>query len=376
MKILVLSKRQYMGKDIIDDEYGRFYSLPMGLASLGHEVRTLCWSYQKKPECAHAIKQDHSQVIWQSINLGRIYPVGILRYLNNLKKVIDNFKPDIVWACSDAFHAIIGGYVESRYKIPCVVDLYDNFESFGATSIPGVKKAFIRSVSSISGITCASDSLKSYISEEYKPSGYLATLTNAIPDNMFYPMDKLVCRNTIGLPSDATIIGTAGALAHSRDITRLFDAFKQLQYKYQKLHLALAGPIGKDVALPDSAKVTYLGNLDYQQIPTFFNSLDIAVICNLNNSFGKYCFPQKFYEINACKTPVIAAATGDISKILKSYPNLLYPPGDSVRLSQAISYNIKSPSTPNIPSPTWYGMAIKLQSYLQRISNETRLSGV
>ncbi len=34
MKILVLTKRQYMGKDLIGDRFGRFRELPLELARL------------------------------------------------------------------------------------------------------------------------------------------------------------------------------------------------------------------------------------------------------------------------------------------------------------------------------------------------------
>ena len=32
MKILVLTKRQYMGKDLLDDRFGRFWEVPLELA--------------------------------------------------------------------------------------------------------------------------------------------------------------------------------------------------------------------------------------------------------------------------------------------------------------------------------------------------------
>ena len=50
MRILVLTKRQYMGKDLLDDAYGRFYELPLELAALGHEVRGVCASYRRREE--------------------------------------------------------------------------------------------------------------------------------------------------------------------------------------------------------------------------------------------------------------------------------------------------------------------------------------
>ena len=48
MRILVLTKRQYMGKDLIDDRFGRFRELPLESARLGHELRGLCLNYRQK----------------------------------------------------------------------------------------------------------------------------------------------------------------------------------------------------------------------------------------------------------------------------------------------------------------------------------------
>lgn len=48
MRILVLTKRQYMAKDLIDDRFGRFWKLPMELARLGHKRRGLRLNYREK----------------------------------------------------------------------------------------------------------------------------------------------------------------------------------------------------------------------------------------------------------------------------------------------------------------------------------------
>ena len=39
MRILVLSKRQYTGKDLLDDHYGRIFEIPEELSKKGHAVR-------------------------------------------------------------------------------------------------------------------------------------------------------------------------------------------------------------------------------------------------------------------------------------------------------------------------------------------------
>ena len=48
MKILVLTKRQYMGKDLLDDRFGRFWELPLELTRLGHEVQGISFSYRTR----------------------------------------------------------------------------------------------------------------------------------------------------------------------------------------------------------------------------------------------------------------------------------------------------------------------------------------
>jgi len=48
MRILVLAKRQYMVKNVIDDRFGRFRELPIDLSRLVHERRGLCLNYREK----------------------------------------------------------------------------------------------------------------------------------------------------------------------------------------------------------------------------------------------------------------------------------------------------------------------------------------
>ena len=65
MRVLVLTKRQYMSKDLITDRFGRFREIPLALSQKGHKVFGVCLSYDSKD--AEQIKDD--AVIWKSINL-------------------------------------------------------------------------------------------------------------------------------------------------------------------------------------------------------------------------------------------------------------------------------------------------------------------
>ena len=50
MQILVLTKRQYMNKDLIDDRFGRFREIPLEMALKKHKVYGICLSYKKKED--------------------------------------------------------------------------------------------------------------------------------------------------------------------------------------------------------------------------------------------------------------------------------------------------------------------------------------
>ena len=79
LKILVITKRQYMKKDLLDDRFGRFRELPRELASKGHRVYGICLSYQYKDEG----KVQDGPLEWESVNMGRLIFPGLFRFIRH-----------------------------------------------------------------------------------------------------------------------------------------------------------------------------------------------------------------------------------------------------------------------------------------------------
>jgi len=354
-----------MSKDLIDDRYGRFYEIAKELSKLGHDVIGITLSYRKRDEGILIDHQEkHYRIQWHSYNLTTCFMPRITRHLHKLQSTIKSFNADIIWACSDSLHAIIGYNLSKKTGIPCIADLYDNFESYGLTRIPGILPLFKRAIKNTEAITCVSHSLAEYINNNYTPNGYVAVIENAIPSGMFRPMGEKYCREHLSLPVDARYIGTAGALNHERGIDILFKGYEQLSSKYKNLHLLIAGPIGRNVKLPTGERVHYLNNLSYDKIPYLINSLDLAVVCNRDTDFGKYCFPQKIYEFMACQTPFIASAVDATQALLIKYPYCLYQVDDLADFILMATHQLKYPQQPEISIPTWRDQAIKLESIL------------
>ena len=369
MRILVLTKRQYTGKDLLKDRFGRLRELPLGLAQLGHEVNGICLSYRQRPEglIADMDADSGARVSWHSLNLGYLVIPGLTKYFLKVHELAREFRPDVIWALSDSLHAIFGVWLAKLFKTKCVVDLYDNFESFPATWLPGVLPLFRRAVKNAEGVTCVSRDLADRVTRNYRRRGPTAVLENGVRRDLFYPRDRGTCRRRLGLPEEAKILGTAGALYRTRGIDALFRGFELLSSEEKNLHLVIAGPRNCHTRIPTGPQVHDLGILPLEEVPYLINSLDLAVICNRDSLFGRYCFPQKLYEIIACHIPMVAAAVGSVKELLERYPECLFDPENPESLASAARSQLSRPTRLEFDVPGWSDIAQRLETFLEKI---------
>ncbi len=205
MRILFLTKRQYTSKDLIDDRFGRLREIPLSMAAAGHKIEGICLSYKNKPDGVIIDSGNQGYVTWHSINAGFFKLPGLIHYILKTRNVIRNFRPEVIVAASDSIYGILGAGFGKLFRLPCVFDLYDNFESFAAIRIPGVLPLYRRAINHSAGITCVSDPLADYIMRRYRPSGTVITLENGLSNDIFYPRDKVMCRRDLGLPRNAKL---------------------------------------------------------------------------------------------------------------------------------------------------------------------------
>ncbi len=378
MRVLVLTKRQYMAKDLIEDQFGRFWELPFELARLGHEVTGLTLSYRSRTE-GEFIGRDgpnNVRVPWSSVNLMRGYFPQIERYARRALEIARQFRPDIIWICSDAYHAIFGSWLANKAKTRHVIDLYDNFEAFSASKIPGVLPAFRRAVKAADGVTAFSARLARQAERSYRRTKATAVIENGIRSDIFRPRDKRDARQRLGLPTDCVIIGTGGALDESRGIEKLFEAYQELTREMDDLHLALAGPRSTRLTIPRGPRVHDLANLPHEKVPEFLNALDLAVICYRNSAQGEISFPQKAYEIVACRIPFVAARVGSMVEFLDNYPNCLFEPENPASLAHAIRRQLIDKTIVEISVPSWNDSAIRLSTFFEQLLTDRQTSNM
>ena len=69
--------------------------------------------------------------------------------------------------------------------------------------------------------------------------------------------------------------------------------------------------------------------------------------------FGRYCFPQKAYEMLACELPIVAASVGVMPHLLAGLPDSLYWPDDAADLARAVSAQLTTPKLARVAIDDW-----------------------
>lgn len=366
MRIAFICKRHYTGKDVILDRYGRLYEIPSQLARTGHDVCAWCLDYYGSSDNENMLQaNDAVQVIWSSYAIGGRRAIRLAAYPAWLHQQLKNFKPDIVIGASDIPHVSLAAWLGRKLGVPYVVDLYDNFESFGQARIPGFKKLLARAVHHADLVITVGQALQEKVSMDYAPDGAVLVMPNGINPHTFYPGNRIQARQTLGLPVHAKLIGTAGGLSRMKGLETVYAAWKQLEQTQPDLHLVLAGPVEKSFLPPDGPRVHYLGELSAKKVADLFRALDVGIIPLKDSSFGRYCFPQKAYEMLSCHLPVVAANIGEIASLFSTFPEILFHPDNPQELIRALLHQLKNKNFSALPVQDWESLGIILSQELE-----------
>ena len=374
MRIVFLCKRDYMSKDVIDDRYARLFEIPYELAKRGHQLDCFCLSYRKKNQGELFSKtfENGGSITFFSFNLGSLILPGLMKWKGKLKSYINKCAPDIIIGASDSIHCILARVLSNKTGVPYALDLYDNFESFGLTKIPGISPMYRKAVRQALWVSCVSDPLTEYVMTEYKPVGNVFTLESTITTSSFSKLDQSECRKQLSLPASGKMVGIAGALTQARGIDSLYKAFSLLQQKdvVDDVYLVLAGPVDKKHLPPKHNNIIYLGNLPHDQVNIFFNALDVAVIIVMDNAFGRYSFPQKAYEMIAAGVAIVATRIGAMTSLFSNHPQSLYESGNSEDLCQKLLEQLQHPDITDIQIETWTQKASCLEAVMESCLSE------
>ena len=360
MRILILCKRQYTGRDLLNDRYGRLYALPIGLAARGHNVVVVTSSYRKRG----AVNRIEDGVRWCSIDL-LPWPFAIEMAWQAIGEA---FKPDVVVASSDAPHLIWGARFAHRMERPIVLDFYDDYEAFGLTRLPGLCRALRKACVRADAVMAVSGALADMLPSRGIDQQRIHLLENGVPFDFALKMNREEARRELRLPAEVPLVGTAGALTTSRGIGDLLKAVDLLQKQRPDLRLVLAGPRDAVLSSTMPPNTIDLGHLSHAMVAVLFRALDVGVICNRDGAFARACYPMRLAEMVASGTPVVAADLGEVSRLLMTRPDARYSPGypDTLATRIAVQLDAPRPLDPAL-AKDWPLLSARLEAILEGV---------
>jgi glycosyltransferase involved in cell wall biosynthesis len=340
-RILWLTKRHYLHKDLVADRYGRYYELPRVLVQRGHRVRMLLLSYGRERSRRASFEENFA---WESFR--RLHSA---RFLWRAHRLLARCEFDVVIGSSDSLYCILAAQLGRAHRVPAIADVYDDFATFASARIPGVMAAFDRSLARCAAITAFSDVLAETLATRVgRPC---VVVPNGTSPRLFRPLGRAACRRLLSWPEEGRYVGYFGAITHDLGWNIVFDAIARLRAtRYPSLVLKLAGPLGRGVQLPVEG-VDYVGVRPHEDIAVMINASDVLL---MRARHGEACFPIKLGEAVACERPVVAPAVGAMERYLRDFPEFLYAEGDAADLAAKIAALLERTSPLRFPdAPTW-----------------------
>jgi len=364
LRIVFVCKRYYTGKDVVCHRFGRLYELPSQLARLGHQVVVLALDYRAQDH--HPDFTEHfgsGFVRWTIITRRTI----IKRRVSGVYRGIEAFNPSLVFGSSDIPCLWLSRKIAGKLKIPFVVDLYDNYESFGQAKIPGLRNVLRSCVRKANLVVTVSSVLRQKVIDEDMPCSPVIVMNNGVARSSFFPGDCSLARLSLGLPLKVKLIGTAGTLSKMKGLDTVYEAWPSIRDLAEDVYLVLAGPKERGFPLPAGERVIYLGELLEERVGQLFRALDVGIIPAHDSAFGRYCFPQKLFEMMACELPVVGARVGAIEAVLQSSPEMLFSPGDAESLTAAVSDQLREPKLSDITPREWGELVERIEPVIAKL---------
>lgn len=321
MHLFALSKRRHTGKDSLSDRYGRLWELTSHLADRGHAVTGIAAAYRGE----------------RAIVAGSWRSVPALPHPMSLRlawqRALPATRPDLIWASSDAPHLVAASHLARQWRVPVVLDHYDDYEAFGLTRWLGLTQALRRASAGATALTVVGHRLAASLVERGVTRDMITVVPNGVPSGFVSDVSREEARERLGLPQGVALFGTAGALDESRGIADLGTAANMLS---GRARLVIAGPGDRRALGHLPADAVDLGQLSQSQVPLLYRALDVGVVCNRDSAFGRHCHPMKLVEMIACGLPLVASDVGEVAELLLNNPESRYPAGNPSCLAERL----------------------------------------
>lgn len=148
------------------------------------------------------------------------------------------------------------------------------------------------------------------------PAETILRLPHGCDVEAIQPLERNVCRDTLGLPHDVPLVGHLGAMNKS-DADLLFASFAHLSKTRSKCKLILLGR--PYVVVPDIPTVFKTGYVSRAQLLQYLGACDVMLLPLKDTIASRGRWPSKLNDYLAAGKPIVACAVGDVRDYFAKY---------------------------------------------------------
>jgi len=219
----------------------------------------------------------------------------------------------------------VGQSIKKNWAVPHVVmfhtlGLVKNTLPTGENE-PDLRSATERQIIfSAEKIVASTQKEKSAMSRFYNaPSRKIAVIPCGVNNDLFYPKNRKIARQRLGLTDEKCIL-FVGRIEAIKGLENLIKAVARICFDIPRIKLIVCGgdnpyDIEKLRMLAEQLKigehVEFKGSVPHEQLAEFYSAADILALPSYYESFGMVAL-----EALACGTPVVASDVGNMAKII------------------------------------------------------------
>lgn len=267
---------------------------------------------------------------------------------------VASFGPDVVYER----HALFGGAglaLARALGVPLVVEvnapLADEQARHRGLAFPAVARRVEReTLRAADHVLPVSGALRDWLLDLGVDAARVTVLPNAVDPRRFAAgaVARSAARAAIGA-GDRVVVGFVGTLKPWHDVTALVRAAGDLVAGGAPIHLLVVGdgPARADLEALAAARglvgaATFTGAVPHDAVPRWTAAMDVAVAPYAPGD--AYFSPLKVFEAMAAGRPVVAAAVGQLTGIVRhGETGLLYDPADAGSLTAALASLVAEP---------------------------------
>ena len=208
---------------------------------------------------------------------------------------------------------------------------------------PVLRPRLSRTLKAAARIFSVSDSLRRLAIELGADANKTEVVGNGVDTTRFHPVDRIAARQKYGLPMNARVLVSVGALVERKGMHRVIDVMPALLERHPDLHYLIVGgasPEGDNRAeleaqvakLALAERVHFAGALPPDDLKWALSASDIFVLSTRNEGWANV-----FLEAMACGLPVVSTDVGGNAEVVcRAELGSIVPFGDGAALQQAL----------------------------------------